>query len=220
VVKYTVAGDVNLNGAVDGDDYALTDRAFARNTANPHWLNGDFDYDGVLGAGDYLLLDTSALVQSGGTPSAALLATREATFGPAYVSALTAALIPEPETTSTVTTAPADPATPPFADVQIADPAAPTDPAPVAVVHGPKTVRRNKPSHFRFSAADAPRADQFTYRVDWNGDGVVDQTVTGAASVNLGHRFARAGRNAITLWVTDDVTGLESDASVFSFRVL
>lgn len=88
VVRYTSAGDVNLDGKVDADDYALTDRGFARNVANPHWLDGDFDYDGILGAGDYLLLDSSSL--AGSSPSPALLAAREATFGPAYASALLA----------------------------------------------------------------------------------------------------------------------------------
>jgi autotransporter-associated beta strand protein len=91
-VLYTWYGDANLDGKVNADDYALTDRGMAR--GGTKWVSGDFNYDGVVNGDDYLLLDTS-FVQSGGALSPDLLASRAARFGDAYVSQLIAA-VPEP----------------------------------------------------------------------------------------------------------------------------
>jgi autotransporter-associated beta strand protein len=91
-VAYTWYGDANLDGVVDADDYALLDRGVAQGLAG--WVNGDFDYSGGIDVGDYMLIDTS-YGKITGQLSPALLAEREAQFGPAYVAALTAA-VPEP----------------------------------------------------------------------------------------------------------------------------
>jgi hypothetical protein len=59
-------------------------------------VTGDFDEDGVLGVGDYLLIDKSYLIGQGPAFNAgSLLARREAQFGDAYVSQLIAS-VPEP----------------------------------------------------------------------------------------------------------------------------
>jgi hypothetical protein len=99
-VKYTFLGDLNLDGKVDADDYALIDRQVAKNgLGSPAtWVTGDVNYDGVVNATDYMLMDTSFAHQSGGL-SPEFLAQREAEFGPSYVAALTAA-VPEPATLS------------------------------------------------------------------------------------------------------------------------
>jgi GH25 family lysozyme M1 (1,4-beta-N-acetylmuramidase) len=134
LVKYTYAGDTNLDGKIDADDYALTDRAFAQNPATPHWLNGDYDYDGVQTIHDYLLLDTSSAAQSNSAPSNASLANLEAAYGPAYVSALLAVVQPDP--------APA--ATPAFSQAAItADPAIAT----LAIQTPAVTVKPSKHIH-------------------------------------------------------------------------
>jgi hypothetical protein len=90
----TYLGDANLDGVVNADDYALLDRAFARQTSNAHWTDGDFNYDGLIDQNDYLLIDR-VVAQQTGTLSPALLAEREAQFGPEYASLLSAS-VPEP----------------------------------------------------------------------------------------------------------------------------
>ena len=55
---YTYAGDANLDGKVNGDDYFQIDCSFtspARLTAS----TGDFNYDGKINGDDYFLIDRS-----------------------------------------------------------------------------------------------------------------------------------------------------------------
>jgi Subtilase family len=61
LIKYTYYGDANLDGVVNGDDYTLTDNGF--NTFLSNWVNGDFTYQGSVGAADYMLIDNSDLFQ-------------------------------------------------------------------------------------------------------------------------------------------------------------
>ncbi|HZZ44179.1 MAG TPA: autotransporter-associated beta strand repeat-containing protein [Tepidisphaeraceae bacterium] len=95
-VKYTWYGDLNLDGRVNGDDYALLDQQVAKFGlgAAGSWVNGDVNYDGVVDANDYLLTDQAFAAQTG-TLSPSFLAQREAEFGDAYVSSLLAS-VPEP----------------------------------------------------------------------------------------------------------------------------
>jgi hypothetical protein len=85
-------GDANLDGVVDSDDFALTDKG--RATGGTFWWQGDFNYDGTVTSADYLLIDRTYGRQLGGL-SPEFLATRQAQFGAAYVSELLAS-IPEP----------------------------------------------------------------------------------------------------------------------------
>jgi hypothetical protein len=57
LVKYTYAGDANLDGQVDGSDYTLIDNGF--NNGLTGWLNGDFNYDGKVDGSDYTLIDNA-----------------------------------------------------------------------------------------------------------------------------------------------------------------
>jgi arabinogalactan endo-1,4-beta-galactosidase len=62
LVKYTYFGDANLDGVVNGSDYAMIDNGFnSQNSPDPlgGWRNGDFNYDGVINGDDYLLIDNS-----------------------------------------------------------------------------------------------------------------------------------------------------------------
>ena len=78
-----------------GRDFgASLDRAAAKR-ASPSWQNGDFNYDNVIDANDYLLIDRSFAIQSGGSLSPELLADRESQFGPDYLTRLNVS-IPEP----------------------------------------------------------------------------------------------------------------------------
>jgi hypothetical protein len=96
LTKYTYLGDLNLDGKVNADDYALLDRQVALNgLGSPAtWTTGDFNYDGVVDSSDYMLIDTSFAHQSGGL-SPDFLAQRESEFGEAYVQQLLTS-IPEP----------------------------------------------------------------------------------------------------------------------------
>jgi hypothetical protein len=55
LIRYTYYGDADLNGLVDGGDYALADFGFQN--AGSTWVFGDFDFNGVVDGGDYALLD-------------------------------------------------------------------------------------------------------------------------------------------------------------------
>jgi autotransporter-associated beta strand protein len=64
LIKYTYYGDTNLDGKVDGSDYARIDNAYINNVTNPGapltgWFNGDFNYDGVINGSDYTLIDNA-----------------------------------------------------------------------------------------------------------------------------------------------------------------
>jgi endonuclease I len=98
-IQLTLTGDANLDGLLTPDDYTLLDRGLA--TSGQYWWQGDFNYDGAIDQLDYLLIDRTAGLRSG-TLSPALLADREARFGPAYVATLAAA-VPEPASLASVT---------------------------------------------------------------------------------------------------------------------
>ena len=57
LVEVTTFGDADLNGVVDGRDYARIDAGFAQHLTG--WANGDFNYDGVVDASDYTLIDNA-----------------------------------------------------------------------------------------------------------------------------------------------------------------
>jgi hypothetical protein len=92
LVRCALLGDANLDGRIGGDDYAALDAGSVAGTG--WWAEGDFNYDGVVDQQDYLLIDRSLAWQDGSVPTA-LLESREAMFGPAYVADLEAT-VPEP----------------------------------------------------------------------------------------------------------------------------
>ncbi len=51
LVMYTYAGDANLSGSINGDDYFRIDQGFANHLTG--YENGDFNYDGKINADDY-----------------------------------------------------------------------------------------------------------------------------------------------------------------------
>ena len=64
LVKYTYFGDANLDGRVDGSDYAQIDAGFLSGGALTGWYNGDFNYDGKVDASDFTLIDNAFNTQS------------------------------------------------------------------------------------------------------------------------------------------------------------
>jgi hypothetical protein len=57
LVKYTYAGDANLDGVINADDYANIDFYANSPGAPAGYLFGDFNYDGFINADDYALID-------------------------------------------------------------------------------------------------------------------------------------------------------------------
>ncbi len=65
LVKYTWFGDSNLDGTVDGSDYALIDTGFTSGNSLGGWVFGDYDYNGLVDSSDYALIDTGFISQTG-----------------------------------------------------------------------------------------------------------------------------------------------------------
>ncbi|MBC7782275.1 MAG: PEP-CTERM sorting domain-containing protein [Burkholderiales bacterium] len=72
LVKYTWRGDANLDGIVNGSDYALADTGFTGGGTG--WFYGDVNYDGITNGSDYALIDTGFSSQSGPLPEPSVLA--------------------------------------------------------------------------------------------------------------------------------------------------
>jgi len=73
VVKFTYAGDADLDGNIDLDDYAVIDwyaQFGVTGAATTGWMTGDFDLNGVIDLNDYGLIDWAALFQGGDLGSA------------------------------------------------------------------------------------------------------------------------------------------------------
>jgi hypothetical protein len=62
LIKYSYAGDLNLDGLVDAADYGYIDN-FAQFPGAFGYANGDFNFDGVIDAGDYGIIDNSIQLQ-------------------------------------------------------------------------------------------------------------------------------------------------------------
>jgi autotransporter-associated beta strand protein len=80
LVKFTYYGDTNLDGKVDGSDYARIDAEFLQEqTSGPisGWFNGDFNYDGVINGSDYTLMDNAFNTQGAALTSEIATATSE-----------------------------------------------------------------------------------------------------------------------------------------------
>jgi autotransporter-associated beta strand protein len=94
LVKYTYYGDANLNGDVDGTDYALIDNGYMNQLTG--WYNGDFNYDGAVNGSDYTLMDNAFNNQ--GSSLASIIASPDAvtTSQIAGAQPAAAASVPEP----------------------------------------------------------------------------------------------------------------------------
>ncbi|HEX5241709.1 MAG TPA: hypothetical protein VFW23_00500 [Tepidisphaeraceae bacterium] len=75
LVRYTLAGDANLDGVVDGTDASQT--SAGQNQQGAGWLYGDFNYDGTAGASD----DFGILARAAQTPGQSI---GDAQYAPAF----------------------------------------------------------------------------------------------------------------------------------------
>jgi hypothetical protein len=56
-VRYTFAGDANLDGIIGGDDYFHIDAGYLAHA--DAFVKGDFNYDARIDADDYFLIDAN-----------------------------------------------------------------------------------------------------------------------------------------------------------------
>ncbi|HYO09613.1 MAG TPA: alpha-amylase family glycosyl hydrolase [Tepidisphaeraceae bacterium] len=91
LVKYTRAGDADLNGKIDGDDYFRIDSSIGAGGVAASYFNGDFDYNGKVNGDDYFIIDSNASLNGG----AALDTAVPAAGGVALADGATTA-VPEP----------------------------------------------------------------------------------------------------------------------------
>lgn len=88
---------------------------------------------------------------------------------------------------------------------------------PTAAIAGPGSGNTGQSLTFTFSAVDPAAADNaasFTYNIDWDGNGSVDQTVGGpGAGVNVNHSYASAASYTIRATATDKDGGVSPEAT-------
>jgi len=82
-----------------------------------------------------------------------------------------------------------------------------TNVAPTVAIAGPTGGYRGELLSFTFSATDPSSVDQgasFSYAIDWDGNGTVDQTVLGPASgVNVSHQYFASSNYTLRVRATD-----------------
>jgi hypothetical protein len=94
LIAYTYAGDLNMDGLIDGADYGVIDNS-VQFPGTTGYHNGDFNYDGVIDGADYGIIDNAIQLQ--GNP---LIPPTQ--FGSAVISASGVSAVPEPAATSLV----------------------------------------------------------------------------------------------------------------------
>jgi lysozyme len=60
LIRFTLIGDGNLDGAVNADDYALID-LYSTTSGSNGYFRGDYNLDGSINADDYALIDINSL---------------------------------------------------------------------------------------------------------------------------------------------------------------
>jgi hypothetical protein len=94
--------------------------------------------------------------------------------------------------------------------------------APSAGLIVPDGVVIGKPIELALMAADPSPVDQaagFTYDIDWDGDGTVDETVSGFSPYTIEHTFDELGLTTVTVTATDKDGGV-SDPATHTINVI
>jgi Ca2+-binding RTX toxin-like protein len=90
-----------------------------------------------------------------------------------------------------------------------------TNVAPTASLTGPALAVRSQTLSFTLLSSDPSSVDTaagFTFNVDWNGDGTVDQTVSGTSGTVVTHSFSTEGTFNVTVTATDKDGGVSAPA--------
>lgn len=88
---------------------------------------------------------------------------------------------------------------------------------PTASISGPALAVRGQRLTYTFWADDPSSVDQaagFTYQIDWNGDGLVDQLVAGLSGLVIEHEFDTLGAFTIRVTATDKDGGVSEVATL------
>ena len=86
---------------------------------------------------------------------------------------------------------------------------------PTAGVSGPTGGVRGQELVYTLTATDPSPVDQaaaFTFRIDWDGDGTVDQTVSGSSGLTVPHTFAASGAFTVLVTAEDKDHGISNPA--------
>jgi hypothetical protein len=91
--------------------------------------------------------------------------------------------------------------------------------APVAGISGPTAGAIDQDLTFALSGSGGASAGTiFTFQLDWNGDGNIDQTVSGVSGMTVTHSFGFAGYTNVKL--TASVDGVASAAANWGLNIL
>lgn len=105
LVRYTYAGDVDLDGKITGFDFAQIDASYLMGlytSSGGTWMTGDFNHDGMVNVQDFALIDAGfTAYTNGGSVALARAAADSVKFGAEFTAAYEAALaspgaVPEP----------------------------------------------------------------------------------------------------------------------------
>jgi hypothetical protein len=69
---------------------------------------------------------------------------------------------------------------------------------PIATIAGPTAGYINQTLTFTLGTIGEPAGTIFTYKIDWNGDGIVDQTVKGPSGTTVTHTFTATSNVQVT----------------------
>lgn len=92
--------------------------------------------------------------------------------------------------------------------------------APTATIYAPSVVVGGIEQSITLSATDPSTVDEsalFTFDIDWNGDGVTDETVVGPSGLVVSHIFYDAGWQTVNVTATDKDGGVSDVASTAVF---
>jgi len=91
-----------------------------------------------------------------------------------------------------------------------------TNVPPTATLSGSTLGVRGQTLSFTLGATDPSTVDTaagFTFNIDWNGDGTVDQTVTGPSGTVVTHVYETEGANTVKVTATDKDGGVSNEVS-------
>lgn len=89
--------------------------------------------------------------------------------------------------------------------------------APTAGIAGPGLVVTGQPVTYTLTATDVSPIDQaanFTFNIDWDGNGTTDQTIVGPSGTQVTHTFATPGAVTVRVTATDKDGGVSAVATL------
>jgi hypothetical protein len=88
---------------------------------------------------------------------------------------------------------------------------------PTAGISGPSSGLSGDSLVFTLTAIDPSPVDSeagFTFRIDWDGDGVIDEEVTGPSGMTIAHSYSTPGFYDVRVTAEDKDTGVSDEATI------